>query len=289
VSIPVKSPPVYRPQQMKNPCAQRKPHGNPSLETRPAPPVYRPGQPSARALQTKTASNFKLEKRPAPPVYRPQQQIGGSATQAKGSTVAQPGSLSYGAAGVRMVQKHTAPNLILGSLRKPAGTPTRPGAIQRMLGFGHLKEPTGYGSVSLSATLNGVDIGKAWSRQTTYSSGTEHAEDALVDLIEAGELAAEYGLVDEDAKKVAELLKNGKVLVINNLTASPCSTKRGTCTKDDLKGCTERLIELANRGYTIAVNAEHYYQPKGVDEAKAKSIAACKDMVNAGIKVKVAN
>lgn len=151
-------------------------------------------------------------------------------------------------------------------------------AEEPSIGFEGLQAPTGYGAVSLSATLGGQNLGNAWSRQTTYSDGTEHAEDALVDYIEQLEMSAHYDNVT---------LK--KDLVINNLTASPCSKRRGTCKKADIAGCAERLIELANRGFHITVNADHYYQPHGVDDAKNKSRQACDDMTAAGITVHIAH
>ena len=190
----------------------------------------------------------------------------------------------------RTVQRHQAPvaqRIVATPGRAPLRVPLPARAsrvLQRAqeaapsLGFAGLQAPTGYGAVSLSATLGGQNLGNAWSRQTTYSEGTEHAEDALVDYIETLEFGAHYRGVT---------LK--KDLVINNLTASPCSKRRGTCTKPDMTGCAERLIELANRGFQITVNADHYYQPHGVDDAKNRSIQACADMTAAGITVNIAN
>jgi len=146
------------------------------------------------------------------------------------------------------------------------------------LGFGDKKKPTGYGSVSLEATLGGFDLGMAWSQKTTYSKGSEHAEDALCDLCEAIEWEAERQ--NKDFKKD---------LVVKNLTASPCSSTYGTCTKGDMDGCAERLIELAGRGFVITIYADHYYQPKNVEDAKKKSIKAVKMMIDKNIKVLVKN
>jgi hypothetical protein len=175
--------------------------------------------------------------------------------------------------------------------------------IQRSsLGFDDLNEPTGYGSVSLSATLNGIDLGKAWSRKTTYAEDTEHAEDSVADIIEQVEMFIEWGeypnpLGDHAGlKPLIEAIstdignKERSQLVINNLTASPCSTKRGTCKKKDHEGCAERLIALLGYGhYDITVNADHYYQPTEVGgDSKGKSKSACEDMGKAGITVNVA-
>jgi hypothetical protein len=165
---------------------------------------------------------------------------------------------------------------------KSLGPPISTRTVQRasvgkgVLGFEDLKIPTGYGAVTLTASLNGTDLGHAWSKKTTYSKGTEHAEDALVDFIEELEFLS------------PQVFTAGKTLVINGLTASPCSKARGTCDKPDMTGCTERLIELAGRGFKIMVNADHYYQPSGVVDAKNKSKQACEDMKKAGITVNVA-
>jgi hypothetical protein len=157
-------------------------------------------------------------------------------------------------------------------------------------------EPTGYGAVTLSATLNGYDLGTTWSRQTTYSEGTEHAEDQLVDLIEALEgAAAGYSIFTRDLQGIpnltavtASVQNGGKALVINNLSASPCSSTEGTCDKGDCEGCAERLRGLAKRGYMIRISCDHYYQPKGVEDAKQKSKNACTAMMGDGITITVA-
>jgi hypothetical protein len=169
------------------------------------------------------------------------------------------------------------------------------------LGFQGLKVPTGYGSVSLKASINGIDLGNAWSKKTTYSEGTEHAEDAVVDLVEQIEAAVEFpinmfasGLDVNVINSVQANKLNNKAntLVIDNLTASPCSRARGTCDKPDLVGCAERLIALAKRNengvtWKITVNANHLYQPQGVANAKQRSAEAVQDMQNAGITVNV--
>lgn len=146
------------------------------------------------------------------------------------------------------------------------------------LGFADLKIPTGYGSMVLKAKICGHDVGDAWSRSTTYSEGAEHAEDALVDQVELIELS----LRDQ------KLSKRAMTIEVTGLTATPCSSTRGTCDKPDMVGCAERLIELAKRGWKISIQADHYYQPKGVANAKEKSKLACKDMIKAGMKIAVA-
>ncbi|MFT4113331.1 hypothetical protein [Silvibacterium sp.] len=133
-------------------------------------------------------------------------------------------------------------------------------------------------TVTLDATFGPVDLGTHASQQTTYSIGTEHAEDSVVDLFEAIEFHA-------DLKNLQ--LDTSHVLKINNLTASPCSSTYGTCKKGDMDGCAERLVELAGRGFKIEVHADHYYQPKGVRGAKSLSKKACEMMESAGIKVTV--
>jgi hypothetical protein len=148
------------------------------------------------------------------------------------------------------------------------------------MGFESKTAPTGYGSVSLTATMGTLDLGAAWSQKTTYASGTEHAEDALVDTIETLHFQAE-NMGREVDKSIP--------IVISNLTASPCSSTVGTCSKGDTEGCTERLIGLAKEGHKITINADHYYQPKGVKDAKAKSKAACEQMRKAGITVNIKN
>jgi ribosomal protein S18 acetylase RimI-like enzyme len=181
----------------------------------------------------------------------------------------------------------------------PAGV--RRGPIQRStMGFEGNKEPTGYGSVSLSATINGYDIGKAWSVQPKYSEDTEHAEDSVADFVQALFLYSEYSSAvpkGTDLKQLAEIMQSikdkGLNIVINNLTASPCSTTHKTCKKKNLNGCAERLIELM-KDYekakpSITIYALHYYQPTGIGGgAKQASEAAVKDMQKAGITVHIA-
>lgn len=165
------------------------------------------------------------------------------------------------------------------------------------LGFGNKREPWGYGSVVLSATFNGIDIGKAWSVQPTYTEDTEHAEDVVVDFVER---VLFYIFLkrypsdntNEAALKpfVKEAAENGIKLTINKLTASPCSSRYGTCKKENMIGCAERLIWLAKIGIQITVNADHYYQPTAlVANAKDLSALACQDMRKAGIVVNIAN
>ncbi|WP_443072691.1 eCIS core domain-containing protein [Streptomyces sp. RPT161] len=145
-------------------------------------------------------------------------------------------------------------------------------------------------SVTLQATLNGVTIGTFSSETTPYSPG-DHAEDQLVDEIEAT-IAGMYG-----NPAVAQALAAGQggvhALAIH-LTASPCSSARRTCTKvDGAEGCAERLIALAQHGYSghrfaISVRAHHLYQPRlnGVDAQQA-SAQAVADMRSAGINVTI--
>lgn len=166
--------------------------------------------------------------------------------------------------------------------------------LEEGLGFWHLKEPTGYGSVKLKASINGIDIGSAWSHKAKYDEGSEHAEDNVIEYVQSLFLASELNLKvsDLDRSVIQSIYDNKKVeVLITNLTASPCSSKRGT-TKEK-EGCAEKLIELLNdykkANISIAITADHYYQPKNVEDAKAKSKKACKDLRNAGIKVTITN
>ena len=169
------------------------------------------------------------------------------------------------------------------------------------LGFAGRKLPTGYGSVSLQASINGIALGDAWSQKTTYAESTEHAEDAVIDYVQ--QCAYAIGMqgypsfVTPTMKKVIDsMATSAKMnLVISNLTASPCSDKRGTNKKTDAAGCTERLIklkeDLEKQNYTVSitVNADHYYQPQGVVNAKAQSKKAADDLKAAKIAVNIAN
>lgn len=159
--------------------------------------------------------------------------------------------------------------------------------------------PQGYGVVSLSATLNGVDLGSAWSQQPRYTEDTEHAEDAVVDLIEKIQFFMGVGGYPSGSqayfKPYVETVANAahvgnrSDLVINDLTASPCSSRYGTCGKTNAKGCAERLMSILDYGlYNVTVNADHYYQPHGVVDAKKKSADACAEMRTAGITVNIA-
>ena len=154
------------------------------------------------------------------------------------------------------------------------------------MGFEGYAKPKGYGSVSLTASLNGHDLGDSWSRQAPDEE-TDHAEDALLDHIQflEGVRAGTFRPLYADDITHAGSLNYGRNLVIN-LTASPCSTLRGTTGKTD-PGCAERLIELANAGWTITVNAHHYYQPG--EGGKNRSRLACADMRMAGITVNIEN
>ncbi|MFI1360637.1 DUF4157 domain-containing protein [Streptomyces sp. NPDC020898] len=146
-------------------------------------------------------------------------------------------------------------------------------------------------SVTLQATLNGIAIGTFSSETTPYSPG-DHAEDQMVDEIESA-IAGLYGKPAVTQALAAGQQGTQHTLGIR-LTASPCSSTRGTCAKADRsEGCAERLIELAQRGYnghtfTISVRAHHLYQPRlpGVDSKQA-STHALSDMAAAGIAVTI--
>jgi hypothetical protein len=167
---------------------------------------------------------------------------------------------------------------------------------KKMDGFGNSKLPTGYGVVSCKATLNGYELGVCWSKKTTYSEGTEHAEDAVCDHMQS--LLFALGGFQMPEGIVADLhyvIPNGKnLLEITDLTASPCSssTTPKTCNKPDTAGCTERLIELIDEwrqdGYKlqISIQADHYYQPK-ISGAKRASAQAVEALEDAGIAVSI--
>lgn len=146
-------------------------------------------------------------------------------------------------------------------------------------------------SVRLQATLNGIAIGTFSSETTPYSPG-DHAEDQMVDEIESA-IAGLYGNPAVIQALAAGQQGTQHTLGIR-LTASPCSSTRGTCAKADrAEGCAERLIELAQRGhdghtFTISVRAHHLYQPRlnGVDSKQA-STHALADMAAAGIAVTI--
>jgi len=100
--------------------------------------------------------------------------------------------------------------------------------------------PTGYGSVSLQASINGIALGDAWSKKTTYAESTEHAEDAVVDYVQSCVFAISLGSYPSNATSVMKEVIDSMAstatmkLIINNLTASPCSDKHGTNKKN---GC----------------------------------------------------
>ncbi len=251
--------------------------------------------PVAWTAQPPPAAPFRAPATPHPP-----------APVAQAKAVAPPAVRWTPPAGAGALQRKPTPQGsaqgLSGMPHWPAGTARAfPGAsvVQRMeslLNPASNLAPTGYGAVTLSATLNGHDLGMTWSRQTTYSEGTEHAEDQLIDLVDSLDAAAGgYSIFATDLQGIPNLdaviasLQNGeKNLVINNLSASPCSSTEGTCDKGDCDGCAERLRGLARRGYTIRISCDHYYQPKGVDDAKQKSKDACAAMRGDGITITVA-
>jgi hypothetical protein len=199
-----------------------------------------------------------------------------------------------------------------GLTRAPAVQPTasRPArflVVQRAavgvgeLGFAGLAAPAGYGAVSLRATVNGFSVGDAWSREYKFTEDTEHAEDAVVDFLEFCVFWIKLRRYPPDASAtlrsvIDSMAQHSRAHVaITDLTASPCSSERGTCKKRNISGCTDRLIGLkeflAGSGFqdiSISVSADHYYQPQGIDEAKAKSQAAKADLEKAGISVAIA-
>lgn len=146
-------------------------------------------------------------------------------------------------------------------------------------------------SVTLHATLNGMPIGTFSSETTPYSPG-DHAEDQLVD-----ELQTATGMPSLGNQQVVQALAagNGNAHTLNiRLTASPCSTARGTCTKTDGgEGCSERLIDLAQNGinghtFAITLRAHHLYQPR-LDNINSRqaSTAAMADLNNAGVNASI--
>lgn len=184
----------------------------------------------------------------------------------------------------------------VGHSRHQAGSVIQRAAmdLEEGLGFQERKEPSGYGAVRLSASGNGIDLGPAWSTQPKASEGTEHAEDNVIEYVQALILKSAFGMATSVSKFDREVMESivakGKLdLVIADLTASPCSSRRGT-TKEDM-GCAEKLIEMVKtyENFSLSITADHYYQPRGVASAKEKSRLACADMVAAGIKVTITN
>ena len=173
----------------------------------------------------------------------------------------------------------TAQRKLAGSSAPPVYRPTAINAGRLVRGFAPVLQRMRRDTVSLDATFGSVDLGQFMSQQTAYSEGTEHAEDALCDTIE---------MIEWEAHAQDMTVDMSKMIIIKNLTASPCSTTYGTCNKPDSVGCAERLVEKAREGYKIEVHADHFYQPKGVANAKQKSRDACEWMRSEGIKVVVA-
>lgn len=258
------------------------------VTTRIAPPAYRP-LPEPRVLQTKTAqppAGFVQSKArtAAPPVYRPQPKL--NSLQRKAA--APPSN------GLPHVPQHSvAKSVSRNTIQRAAGKAPAP--------LMEYKEPAA-GSrmvVFCGALLNGVDLGKAWSRKSAYlaKGASEHAEDVIIDYIDWLETLLMFPSVAkyESPKtvKLAASLLHKRQLMIIGLTATPCSsTPRGdakvatTTKKDGELGCTEKLIKLAKRGYSITIYAHHYYQGK-VAGGKSASIEACEAMQKAGIKIHI--
>lgn len=139
-------------------------------------------------------------------------------------------------------------------------------------------------SVTLEATLNGTRIG-TFSSETTAYSPMDHAEDQLLDELDAT-IDGLYG----NAQVATALAVGGQAHTLTiDLTASPCSSTHATTTKTDAVGCAERLSELARNGYgghtfAITVIADHLYgRSNAAREASARAIS---DMRAAGITVR---
>lgn len=251
-----------------------------------APPAFRP-QPVPRVLQTKMAQRaaapVQSKNQPAaPPIYRPQSKV--NSLQRKTAThVAQ-----------RAVQKSGSSNTI----QRASGGGGGGGAPAALMEY---KQPAAGARmvVFCGASLNGVDLGKAWSRKSAYlaKGASEHAEDVIVDYIDWLETLLMFPSLaqyeSEATMTLAGSLLHKKQLMIIGLTATPCSsTPRGeakvatTTKKDKELGCTEKLIGLAKRGYSITIYAHHYYQGK-VAGGKSASIEACEAMQKAGIKIQI--
>lgn len=161
--------------------------------------------------------------------------------------------------------------------------------------------------VILNASLNGVRLGHYTSETSTWSP-RDHAEDQLCDEIERAIMFASSGHLNvatmDAGGDVLEAIsqrmyegKNSHTLRVT-LSASPCSTRRGTTTKHEGEdGCAERLIYLAKMKFgrhkdqriKIKIKAHHLYRPSHLrgSEAKAASRAAVNDMRSAGIEIDV--
>ena len=159
--------------------------------------------------------------------------------------------------------------------------------------------------VILAASLNGVRLGH-FTSQPSYGSEQDHAEDQLCDEIESAILFASSGHVGiatsgaggDILRAITQRMdreENSHTLRVV-LSASPCSRRRGTTTKENgYDGCAERLIRLARMRFgrhgdqriEIKISAHHPYQPHNMTrrEAIAASQAAMADMRAAGIEI----
>ncbi|MFD7655356.1 hypothetical protein ACFV4N_15405 [Actinosynnema sp. NPDC059797] len=143
-------------------------------------------------------------------------------------------------------------------------------------------------TVSLTAQLNGQDIG-TWTSQTTAYSPQDHAEDQLIDSLEAATDPITHTQEDRHVIAALALQPNHQHTLRIQLSASPCSRARGTTTKTNgMDGCTERLVHLATHGvnghtFAITLRAHHLYRPQNVPNAAAASQAAMDDLTAAGI------
>lgn len=180
--------------------------------------------------------------------------------------------------------------------------------IQRTHYTQHERVTDGPGrSVLLSASLNGVHLGRFSSGTTRYSP-RDHAEDQLIDEIESAigfaadgnvELAAQ-GVGSDILEGLSHRMRQGReehsLRIV--LSSSPCSTAHGTTTKyEGEDGCMERLIQLASMRFgargrdriKIKIKAKKLYQPShlGRREGKAASQAAINLMEAHGIEVTV--
>jgi len=140
----------------------------------------------------------------------------------------------------------------------------------------------------------------AISQSSSYNVGAtvhierDHAEDEFIGWSETILGAFYDGVIVPNAALVPPGHNFPIEMEIFGLSASPCSSVRGTSNK--AVGCTEELIDLATNGiqnlpytFSISVEADHLYQPghMGRIAGRAASQLAVEDMEQANITVDI--
>jgi hypothetical protein len=261
------------------------------------------------ALQLK-----KAEPQPSPTGLLRRQQIAPPAPHAKPNKVVQPKVSMPGPLAASQTPKITTPHMT--AMARVKGVARATGVVQRAeVSASELKQMNPRFTVGLQASLNGVQIGNYISKSSKFGEDSEHdhAEDGILHALQSVVMTLELtgGKLAEGMGKaevaIAQALTGNNVLLISNLTSSPCTTStkvKKTSNKAAGEGCTEQLIELASKGldlkidaktaklnFKISVQADHYYQPGANgserDLSKNASIDAVTRMKSAGIAVAV--